>query len=55
MWRNTRLTQVPGHHVQESGYISEAARRHLLNKMSCPSQEMPGGESNEHGAEDPQH
>src|ERR1700722_2156797 len=48
------LMQMPSQQMQEGGNISKAERRHLLRQVDRSSQEMPGGESNHHGAEDPE-
>jgi hypothetical protein len=51
----SRLAQVPEQQVQHAGQARSAESRHMLDNINRPSQEMPGGESNQHAAEDPEH
>ena len=55
MRSKTRLAQIPGDQMQETGHVSEAERSHLLHQINRPSKKMPGGKRNHHSAEDPQH
>jgi hypothetical protein len=41
--------------MQEPRHTSEAAHRHMLDRINRPFKKMPSGKRNHHGAEDPQH